>query len=156
MGLINNFFEIRGDAFKLIKHHSKCIPRSTESIGPWLDTLSFLSWLGAMINTSLVILFNSSFKDSDLLNGHSGVLVAFIAALVASHGYFLVRGLFARLFKIAVWDNSTSAAIVRDRAMALHGSVHTVRDDNDPLDSNFGKLNETISELSAAQSKKDQ
>ncbi|TIC12243.1 DUF590-domain-containing protein [Wallemia mellicola] len=156
MGLINNFFEIRGDAFKLIKHHSKCIPRSTESIGPWLDTLSFLSWLGAMINTSLVILFNSSFKDIDLLNGHSGVLVAFIAALVASHGYFLVRGLFARLFKIAVWDNSTSAAIVRDRAMALHGSVHTVRDDNDPLDSNFGKLNETISELSAAQSRKDQ
>ncbi|TIB62994.1 hypothetical protein E3P77_03669 [Wallemia ichthyophaga] len=112
MGLINNFFEIRGDAFKLIKHYSRCIPRPTDSIGPWLDALSFLSWLSAMINTSLVILFNTSFKNSGILAAHGGVLVAFVAALVASHGHFVIKGIFARLFKIAIWDNSASAAII--------------------------------------------
>lgn len=152
MGLINNFFEIRGDAFKLIKHYSRCIPRSTDSIGPWLDALSFLSWLSAMINTSLVILFNTSFKNSGILASHGGVLVAFVAALVASHGHFVIKGIFARLFKIAIWDNSASAAVVRDRALALHSSAKSGHRSKDrPLDNDEIKLKQTVKEMSKKQ-----
>ena len=155
MGLINNFFEIRGDAFKLITHHRRCIPRSTDSIGPWLDALSFLSWLSAMINTSLVILFNTAFKKSGLLAAHGGVLVAFIAALLASHGHFVIKGVFSRLFKLAIWDNSESAAVVRDRALALHSSKAGPRKKDRPLDNDDMKLRQTINEV-RGKSKKEE
>lgn len=160
MGLINNFFEIRGDAFKLIRHCSRCVPRPTDSIGPWLDTLSFLAWLGALINTSLVILFNESVDEraGDVLTSH-GTVLAFVAALVASHAHLLLKGFFCRLWTIAVWDGSTSAAVVRDRTLALQGSVHSVRsNDEEQLDSDLSKLNEVIADVSdkQRQSKKDQ
>lgn len=109
-----------------------------------------------MINTSLVILFNTSFKNSGILAAHGGVLVAFVAALVASHGHFVIKGIFARLFKIAIWDNSASAAIVRDRALALHSSARCSKSNKDrPLDNDEIKLRQTVNEMNSSISKKD-
>ena len=58
MALVNNFFEIRSDAFKMTVHFRRPIPARTDSIGPWLDTLTFLTWLAALINAALVYLFS--------------------------------------------------------------------------------------------------
>lgn len=58
MALVNNFFEIRADAFKMTVHFRRPIPTRTDSIGPWLDTLTFLTWLAALINAALVYLFS--------------------------------------------------------------------------------------------------
>ncbi|KAF8327348.1 calcium-activated chloride channel-domain-containing protein [Amanita rubescens] len=58
MALVNNFFEIRSDAFKMVVHFRRPIPTRTDSIGPWLDTLTFLTWLAAFINAALVYLFS--------------------------------------------------------------------------------------------------
>ncbi|KAF7371154.1 hypothetical protein MSAN_00750800 [Mycena sanguinolenta] len=57
MALVNNFFELRSDAFKITVHNRRPIPSRTDTIGPWLDTLSFLTWLAAVINSALVYLF---------------------------------------------------------------------------------------------------
>ncbi|KAF7345518.1 hypothetical protein MVEN_01570400 [Mycena venus] len=57
MALINNFFELRSDAFKITVHNRRPIPSRTDTIGPWLDTLSFLTWLAALTNSALVYLF---------------------------------------------------------------------------------------------------
>ncbi|KAK7031750.1 calcium-activated chloride channel-domain-containing protein [Favolaschia claudopus] len=57
MALVNNFFELRSDAFKITVHVRRPIPVRTDTIGPWLDTLSFLTWLAAVINSALVYLF---------------------------------------------------------------------------------------------------
>ncbi|KAJ7036619.1 calcium-activated chloride channel-domain-containing protein [Mycena alexandri] len=57
MALINNFFELRSDAFKITVHNRRPIPSRTDTIGPWLDTLSFLAWLAAVVNSALVYLF---------------------------------------------------------------------------------------------------
>ncbi|BGP13520.1 hypothetical protein JCM10213_005366 [Rhodosporidiobolus nylandii] len=55
--LINNFFEIRSDAFKLTTQTRRPIPARAESIGPWLDVLGFLSYLGALTTSSLIYLY---------------------------------------------------------------------------------------------------
>ncbi|KAJ8292595.1 hypothetical protein OF846_004358 [Rhodotorula toruloides] len=55
--LINNFFEIRSDAFKLTSQARRPIPYRTSSIGPWLDVIGFLSYLGALTTSSLIYLY---------------------------------------------------------------------------------------------------
>ena len=54
---INNFFELRSDAFKITVHNRRPIPSRTDTIGPWLETLTFLTWMGALTNSALVYLF---------------------------------------------------------------------------------------------------
>ncbi|KAF8994055.1 calcium-activated chloride channel-domain-containing protein [Cyathus striatus] len=58
MALLNNILELRSDAFKLTVHNRRPIPMRTDTIGPWLDALTFLTWLGALTNTALVYLFS--------------------------------------------------------------------------------------------------
>jgi hypothetical protein len=72
MALVNNFFEIRSDAFKMVVHFRRPIPTRTDSIGPWLDTLTFLTWLAAFINAALVYLFS---PESQRLLTSSATLV---------------------------------------------------------------------------------
>ncbi|GLB43323.1 putative calcium-activated chloride channel [Lyophyllum shimeji] len=57
MALLNNFLELRSDAFKMTVHHRRPIPIRTDTIGPWLDALTFLTWLAALTNSALVYLF---------------------------------------------------------------------------------------------------
>lgn len=69
MGFINNFFELRSDALKMTVNARRPVPVRAESIGPWLEVLGFLAWLSAMLNASLIYLFQAS-PDSHL-PGHS-------------------------------------------------------------------------------------
>ncbi|GAA5907782.1 hypothetical protein JCM6882_004555 [Rhodosporidiobolus microsporus] len=55
--LINNFFELRSDAFKLTTQAKRPIPTRAATIGPWLDVLGFLSYLGALTTSALVYLY---------------------------------------------------------------------------------------------------
>ncbi|KAI9645361.1 hypothetical protein NHQ30_006098 [Ciborinia camelliae] len=56
--LINNWIELRGDAFKIALETQRPVPWRADSIGPWLDALSFLSWLGSLSTAALVYLFS--------------------------------------------------------------------------------------------------
>lgn len=58
MSLLNNLLELRSDAFKLSVHHRRPTPTRTDTIGPWLDALTVLTWFGAITNTALVYLFS--------------------------------------------------------------------------------------------------
>lgn len=58
MAFLNNLLELRSDAFKITVHHRRPVPARTDSIGPWLDALAFLTWFGALTNSALVYLFS--------------------------------------------------------------------------------------------------
>ncbi|KAG2011276.1 hypothetical protein CC2G_011417 [Coprinopsis cinerea AmutBmut pab1-1] len=60
MAFINNIFELRSDAFKITVHHRRPMPVRTDTIGPWLDALTFLTWLSALTNSALLYLFSPS------------------------------------------------------------------------------------------------
>ncbi|GAA6058250.1 hypothetical protein JCM3770_006077 [Rhodotorula araucariae] len=55
--LINNFFEVRSDAFKITNQARRPIPTREASIGPWLEVLGFISYLGALTASSLCYLY---------------------------------------------------------------------------------------------------
>ena len=128
MALINNFFEIRSDAFKLITHNKRSKPLMVDSIGPWLKSLSFLSYLGFIINFSMIIIFNENFKTYVNLNKTS----ILTSILIVSHLQILLKSLFRRFFTLAIWDNSSSAAIIRDRILNIHqiAKKDLLNDDN--------------------------
>lgn len=72
MSLVNNFFELRSDAFKITVHNRRPIPARTDTIGAWLDALSFLTWLAALSNAALVYLFCPRTQDICHPSGSSG------------------------------------------------------------------------------------
>ncbi|GAA5985026.1 hypothetical protein JCM10908_002492 [Rhodotorula pacifica] len=55
--LINNVIEIRSDAFKLATQARRPIPTRAASIGPWLDVLGFITYVGSLTTSSLVYLY---------------------------------------------------------------------------------------------------
>ncbi|KAM3084201.1 hypothetical protein ACMFMG_001694 [Clarireedia jacksonii] len=56
--LINNWIELRGDAFKIALETQRPVPWRADSIGPWINALGFLSWLGSLSTAALVYLFS--------------------------------------------------------------------------------------------------
>ncbi|KAK4695877.1 anoctamin-10, partial [Phenoliferia sp. Uapishka_3] len=74
---VNNFFELRSDAFKLTNQSQRPIPTREASIGPWLEVLGFITWIGTLTNASLVYLYRPhithSSKTTSLLSSLTGV-----------------------------------------------------------------------------------
>ncbi|KAI0333946.1 DUF590-domain-containing protein [Cubamyces sp. BRFM 1775] len=121
MSLINNWLELRSDAFKITVHVRRPIPTRTDTIGPWLDTLTFLTWLGALTNSALVYLFRPSdhckplgtslsHAHHHLSSPHAApqqyLMSALLIALGASHGYILLRMLVRHTLERMLWRGS--------------------------------------------------
>ncbi|KAF7317592.1 hypothetical protein MKEN_00846300 [Mycena kentingensis (nom. inval.)] len=139
MALINNFFELRSDAFKLTVHVRRPLPVRTDTIGPWLEAMSFLTWLGALTNSALVYLFCPrstcstdavTKRESPIDRVHRHIMAAtqehdhsaaaardllmkaLLIALVASHAYIIVRAIVRRVLEKLLWSER---AEVRER-----------------------------------------
>ncbi|KAJ7780074.1 calcium-activated chloride channel-domain-containing protein [Mycena maculata] len=135
MALVNNFFELRSDAFKITVHNRRPIPQRTDTIGPWLETLTFLTWLAALTNSALVYLFcpraqNYCNSPGTLDKVHAHIIsvagagpgagapadggaaarellgMALLIALAASHGYIAVRAVVRHVMEKALWHAS--------------------------------------------------
>ncbi|KAJ7202943.1 hypothetical protein B0H12DRAFT_491120 [Mycena haematopus] len=81
---MNSFF----DAFNITVHRRRPIPSRTDTIGPWLDTLSFLTWLAALTNSALVYLFCSS-TSSARAQGYCNVGTAAPSTLDKVHQHII-------------------------------------------------------------------
>ncbi|CAN9138107.1 unnamed protein product [Alternaria alternata] len=55
--LINNWIELRADAMKICVEMRRPTPWRADTIGPWLDSLSFLTWMGSLTTSALVYMF---------------------------------------------------------------------------------------------------
>ncbi|KIL56516.1 hypothetical protein M378DRAFT_172635 [Amanita muscaria Koide BX008] len=157
MALVNNFFEIRSDAFKMTVHFRRPVPTRTDTIGPWLDTLTFLTWLAALVNASLVYLFSpiskqlfaasaagisraheklfgaAAAKLQNLNEKHIGptaggsstvemellLMRSLLIALIASHGYILVRALVRHVVEQLWWRERTEVKQREKEVMAV-------------------------------------
>jgi hypothetical protein len=54
---INNWIELRSDFFKICMEFRRPTPLRCDTIGPWLDTLGFLSWVGSITSAALLYMF---------------------------------------------------------------------------------------------------
>lgn len=64
--LLNNWLELRGDFFKLSLECQRPPPVRTDSIGPSLQGLEFLTWLGSLSTAAIVHIYRGSIKDVSL------------------------------------------------------------------------------------------
>jgi len=118
MSLLNNVVEFPSDAFKIVTHFRHPLPQRTDTIGPWLDCLSFLAWLSALTNSALVYLFRpqatETIKTSPAAGGVENkkarmqeVLArTLFIALAASHGFILMRAVVRHVLERVMWDGS--------------------------------------------------
>ncbi|KAL4799225.1 calcium-activated chloride channel-domain-containing protein [Aspergillus venezuelensis] len=89
--LVNNWVELRSDFFKIIVECKRPSPIRVDTIGPWLDTLGFLSWVGSITSAALVYMFNTSTHgpkgEPSAIKGWALLLTIFFA----EHLYLIVR-----------------------------------------------------------------
>jgi anoctamin-10 len=146
MALANNYLESRSDAFKITVHVRRPIAIRTNTIGPWLDALTFLTWLSALTNSCLVYLFRPveeahlSRVDKITLGKTPWkyVMPALLITLTASHGYLLLRVLVAHIVERMVWTESAdvkewqkSERDVKAKYLkGLEGDIHEVDDED--------------------------
>ena len=90
---------------KITTNCKRPIPWRADSIGPWLNALGFLSWLGSITSAALVFLFrNGSKNGTAALDGEPWDISGWallLAILFAEHVYlgvqFVVRGVIKKL-----------------------------------------------------------
>ena len=58
--LVNDWLELRTDAIKICVEMQRPTPWRADTIGPWLDSLAFLTWLGSITTSALVYLFSNN------------------------------------------------------------------------------------------------
>jgi anoctamin-10 len=63
--LVNNWIELRGDALKIVTETQRPVPWRADSIGPWIDALGFLAWLGSLTSAALLFLFSGNSLGPD-------------------------------------------------------------------------------------------
>ena len=93
--MVNNWIEVRSDAVKLCTSRRRPIPQRADSIGPWLDNISFLSWLGSLTTCTLICLF----RDEEYMFefDQPSIIYLLVVVLLGEHGHWLVDRMAERL-----------------------------------------------------------
>ena len=105
MALVNNYVELRSDAFKVAKNLRRAIPVRTDSIGPWLECLKNLTWVAALMNPALVYMFNPHYYG-ETPSSQSILEWATLVALLASHEFLFTRWVVRFVVERVFWRGS--------------------------------------------------
>ncbi len=111
---VNNWIELRSDAVKICIGMQRPTPFRADSIGPWLDSLGFLTWLGSITSAALVYLFSNDGLGPDgtpaMIKGWALLLTIFFS----EHIYLLV----GQAIRIAI-SKMDSPGMQKERAERL-------------------------------------
>ena len=90
--LLNNWVEMRSDALKIAVTSKRPVPWRADSMGPWLNALGFLSWLGSITSAAIVFLCSGD-ADGPAGSRGSGIKAwgLLLSILLAEHFYLLVQ-----------------------------------------------------------------
>lgn len=81
--LINNWFEIRSDMLKICFNNRRPIPRRIDTIGPWVDNLRILSWIGIIFSSLWILLFQFNYSLSKDFTSIAMILMVVENAILA-------------------------------------------------------------------------
>lgn len=90
---VNNWVELRGDTFKLTMESKRPNPERADSIGPWLDSLEFLAWLGSITTAALVYMFSGDGVGPDGRPTAIKVWALLLSVFLSEHTFLIVRAL---------------------------------------------------------------
>ena len=109
---LNNWIELRGDTFKLTVECRRPNPIRADSIGPWLDSLEFLAWLGSITSAALVYMFSGDDGHGPDGRPHQIKMWALLLSVFFSEHIFLV----VRVLVRTAISKLDSAAMRKERS----------------------------------------
>lgn len=89
--LVNNWIELRSDFFKICVECRRPLPLRADTIGPWLESLGFLSWVGSIVSAALIYMFSNGQAGP---NGEPTAIrgwALLLAIFFSEHLYLIVR-----------------------------------------------------------------
>lgn len=89
--LINNWVELRADAMKICVEMQRPTPWRADTIGPWLDSLSFLTWLGSLTTSALVYMFWNDRTGPDGVPSNIQLWALLLTVFFSEHLFILFR-----------------------------------------------------------------
>ncbi|PHH80976.1 hypothetical protein CDD80_5186 [Ophiocordyceps camponoti-rufipedis] len=96
--LINNWIELRSDFLKICIEHQRPPPIRAEGIGPWVQNLGFLTWLGSISTAAISHLFGPRLLGLDgSMSGGWWTLP--LTIVVSEHIFLAVRAIVHSLLK---------------------------------------------------------
>lgn len=119
--LLNNWLELRGDFFKLSLECKRPPPVRADSIGPSLQGLDFLTWLGTLSTAAIIYLYGNGMENvhlSFLLLTVLGSEQAFLAVR------FIVSISLQKLFPETFYRGNANRYHIRTGYLADHNAVH--------------------------------
>ena len=117
--LVNNWVELRSDAVKICVEMQRPTPHRADSIGPWLDSLGFLAWLGSITTAALVYLFSSDGLGPDGTPAAIKGWALLLSIFFSEHFYLLVcwgvRLAFSKIHSPGMQKEQHERLLVRKR-----------------------------------------
>ena len=89
--VFNNWIELRSDAVKICLEKRRPDPLRRDGVGPWLESLEFLAWLGSVTTAALVYMFHGSDGGPGGEPGSIRGWALLLAIACSEHLYLLVR-----------------------------------------------------------------
>lgn len=87
----NDWLELRADALKICVEMQRPIPRRADTIGPWLDDLAGLAWLGSVTSAAIAHLFSNDGLGPDGTPHDITGWALLLTVLGAEHAFLLAR-----------------------------------------------------------------
>ncbi|KAJ4376447.1 hypothetical protein N0V83_001731 [Neocucurbitaria cava] len=89
--IINDWIELRADAMKICVEMQRPTPWRADTIGPWLDSLSFLTWLGSLTTSALVYMFWNTSTGPDGNPSNIQLWALLLTVFFSEHLFILFR-----------------------------------------------------------------
>lgn len=117
--IINDWVEMRADAIKICIEMQRPVPRRADSIGPWIDNLGFLAWMGSLTTAALVHLFSSDGSGPGGTPSSITGWALLLAMFLSEHLYFLtqmgVRTVLSKMDSPGIQKERREQFVVRQR-----------------------------------------
>ncbi|KAJ5985594.1 hypothetical protein N7499_008118 [Penicillium canescens] len=137
---VNNWVELRSDFFKICMEFRRPVPLRTDTIGPWLDSLGFLSWVGSITSAALVYMFSGNAQhgpngEPTDIKGWALLLTIFFSEHLYLIVRYAVRAAMARLEPPNSRKERGERYLMRKRYLesTLHAETDDDKDDGEEI-----------------------
>jgi anoctamin-10 len=117
--LVNNWIELRADAIKICVEMQRPHPYRADTIGPWLDSLSFLTWMGSLTTSALVYMFSNDGIGPDgtphTIKAWALLLTVFLSEQIFLVVRWAVRTVISKIDSPGLQQDRRQRFIVRQR-----------------------------------------
>ena len=152
--LVNNWVELRSDFFKICMECKRPSPQRADTIGPWLDSLGFLSWVGSITSAALVYMFSNGHEGPNgqptSIKGWALLLTIFFCEHIYLLVRYAVRATIAKMEPPNVRQERTERYLLRKRFLESSLQSRSSDDETDEETTPYVDQSQEVSEITRA------